>query len=287
MIRRFRLFNSRNDIIDFYENQNYFAINPTGLGVSFSNSYAGLNANFIHVGTALDQSIFEVELLIGADGDEAYIKYKEFGEFLEYAPYLLEYTTDAGTYYRECVLKGLTKTEKTHDFVLKETLSLECTTPFYTIKSGIIVPQQDLPGDGKIYDYTFSYIYDEDTGKDNFYRLENNSVYLGTSVGSPLEIEVDGFCENPRWELYKDGQLIQSDGFNLTIPKDYKLIVSSFPQSQRAVLISPDGEESNVYQQQDLTETNFVVVPAGRTSFVFYTGEAIVRYKLREERVVL
>lgn len=287
MIRRFRLFNNRNDMIDFYENQNYFALNPTGLGASFSNTYAGLNANFIHTGTSLDQSVFEVELLIGAGGDEAYSKYREFGEFLEHAPYLLEYTTDAGTYYRECVLKGLTKTEKIHEFVLKETLSLECTTPFYTIQSGVIIPQQDLAHDGKIYDYTYSYIYDEDTGVDNFYRLENNSVYLGTSVGSPLEIEVDGYCVNPHWDLYQNGRLVQSDGFNLTIPDSYKLVVSSFPQSQKAVLIAPDREESNVYQQQDLTKTNFMVIPSGRSSFVFYTGEATVRYKLREERVIV
>lgn len=286
MIRKFRLFNNRNDLIDFYENHNLFAINPVGLGVSLSHSYAGLNANFIHTGTSLDQGVFEIELLIGAGGNEAYQEFKNFGDFLEYSPYLLEYTTDAGTFYRECILKGLSKTEKTNEIILKETLSLECTTPFYTIQRGVITPQEDLEGDGKIYDYSFDYIYDEDVAIDNFYRLENNSIYLGTSIGSPIEIEVDGFCVNPHWDLYKDGKLIQSDGFNLTVPSGYKLIVSSFPQSQRAVLIAPNGEESNVYQQQDLTKTNFIVVPSGRTSLVFHTGEAIVRYKMREERVI-
>ncbi|HFI0151452.1 TPA: hypothetical protein ACGO3A_002295, partial [Streptococcus suis] len=69
-----------------------------------------------------------------------------------------------------------------------------------------------------------------------------------------------------------------------TIPIGSKLIVSSNPHEHMAKLVSLDGEESNVYQFQDMTKSNFVTAPIGEStlSFVNVSG-AIVSYRLKKE----
>ena len=47
MIRQFKIYNARGDMIDLTNNGDFLAFNPQGLGVSFSNGFYGANANFL------------------------------------------------------------------------------------------------------------------------------------------------------------------------------------------------------------------------------------------------
>ena len=44
--RKFLLYNSEDDLVDL-NNHEIFVLNPTGLGVSFSNSFSNVSANFL------------------------------------------------------------------------------------------------------------------------------------------------------------------------------------------------------------------------------------------------
>ena len=135
--------------------------------------------------------------------------------------------------------------------------------------------------------YAYPYIYESDyNGKSGFFQIENNSVYIGSAKGSPVEITVHGPCTNPYWEILDGSKVLQSDGYNIDVPEGYRLVVSSVVQKQRVKLIAPDGTISDVYQQQDLSKSNFVTIPEGHVTLAFHNvGD--VSFNYREEYITV
>ena len=135
--------------------------------------------------------------------------------------------------------------------------------------------------------YVYPYVYESDyNGKSGIFQIENNSVYIGSAKGSPVEITVHGPCTNPYWEILDGSKVLQSDGYNIDVPDGYKLVVSSVVQKQRVKLIAPDGTISDVYQQQDLSKSNFVTIPEGHVTLAFHNvGD--VSFNYREEYITV
>lgn len=135
--------------------------------------------------------------------------------------------------------------------------------------------------------YVYSYVYESDyNGKSGVFQIENNSVYIGSAKGSPVEITVHGPCTNPYWEILDGSKVVQSDGYNVDVPDGYKLVVSSIVQNQRMKLIAPDGTTSDVYQQQDLSRSNLIAIPEGHVTLAFHNvGD--VSFKYREEYITV
>lgn len=135
--------------------------------------------------------------------------------------------------------------------------------------------------------YAYPYIYESDyNGKSGFFQIENNSVYIGSAKGSPVEITVHGPCTNPYWEILDGSKVLQSDGYNVDVPDGYKLVVSSIVQNQRMKLIAPDGTISDVYQQQDLSRSNLIAIPEGHVTLAFHNvGD--VSFVYREEYITV
>lgn len=151
-----------------------------------------------------------------------------------------------------------------------------------------IYTEEDNPTHYKSLDYyTYDYIYEGwYNGANGVFRVNNNSIYLGSQEASPLEITIEGPAVNPYWTVAVNSEIIYSDGFNLTVQEGYKLIVSSIPGKQCAKLVAPDGTISNVYQQQRLEMTNFIKAPMGRSEIIFFNAKKI-SFVLREEYVVV
>ena len=135
--------------------------------------------------------------------------------------------------------------------------------------------------------YVYPFVYESDyNGKSGVFQIENNSVYIGSAKGSPVEITVHGPCTNPYWEILDGSKVLQSDGYNIDVPDGYKLVVSSVVQKQRVKLIAPDGTISDVYQQQDLSKSNFVTIPEGHVTLAFHNvGD--VSFNYREEYITV
>ena len=135
--------------------------------------------------------------------------------------------------------------------------------------------------------YVYSYVYESEyNGESGVFQIENNSVYIGSAKGSPVEITVHGPCTNPYWEILDGSKVLQSDGYNIDVPDGYKLVVSSIVQNQRMKLIAPDGTISDVYQQQDLSRSNLIVIPEGHVTLVFHNvGD--VSFVYREEYITV
>ena len=459
--RKFLLYNSEDDLVDL-NNHEIFVLNPTGLGVSFSNSFSNVSANFLQEKSVLNSASLKLDIIFSRNSTTPYEKYEEFVKFLNKPPFKLIYEISGKTFQRDCVLSELSKGEIVTN-VLAESLTLDFTTPFYKEISETYKPNSDTEGDGKVYagdskprnlianpnflnnmqdwsnmsdpegtyqlqapasdkpnsnilkltssnnklssfinawgllvkkgerlsfrvdiktennpdydrpvirvvygtgekDYKYSdlgitsssssfktaaisfvvpedgvfslklinqnlstlgtmstyfrepmlirgevsdmpsdfysgkpsnnyyaypYIYESDyNGKSGFFQIENNSVYIGSAKGSPVEITVHGPCTNPYWELLDGSKVLQSDGYNIDVPEGYRLVVSSVVQKQRVKLIAPDGTISDVYQQQDLSRSNFVTIPEGHVTLAFHNvGD--VSFNYREEYITV
>ena len=135
--------------------------------------------------------------------------------------------------------------------------------------------------------HVYPYVYESDyNGKFGVFQIENNSVYIGSAKGSPVEITVHGPCTNPYWEILDGSKVLQSDGYNIDVPDGYKLVVSSIVQNQRMKLIAPDGTISDVYQQQDLSRSNLIAIPEGHVTLAFHNvGD--VSFVYREEYITV
>ena len=459
--RKFLLYNSEDDLVDL-NNHEIFALNPTGLGVSFSNSFSNVSANFLQEKSVLNSASLKLDIIFSRNSTTPYEKYEEFVKFLNKPPFKLIYEISGKTFQRDCVLSELSKGEIVTN-VLSESLTLDFTTPFYKEISETYKPNSDTEGDGKIYAgtnkprnlianpnflnnmqdwsntsdpegtyqlqvpatdkpnsnilkltssnnklssfrnawglkvrkgerisfrvdiktennpdydrpvirvgygtgeknykysdlgitassssfntaaisfvvpedgvfsiqlinqnlstigtmsthfrepmlirgevsdmpsdfysgkpinnyYAYPYIYESDyNGKSGVFQIENNSVYIGSAKGSPVEITVHGPCTNPYWEILDGSKVLQSDGYNIDVPDGYKLVVSSVVQKQRVKLIAPDETISDVYQQQDLSKSNFVTIPEGRVTLAFHNvGD--VSFNYREEYITV
>lgn len=119
--------------------------------------------------------------------------------------------------------------------------------------------------------------------------LNNKSQYFGLQSGSPSVITVKGPCSvNPTWTVVKKGNVVATDGFVLTLTDNQKLVVSSHPEDQYARLYNPDGSYVDVSQLQDYTKTNFVKIPEGESTVLFYLdADSDVNITFKEERLLV
>ena len=459
--RKFLLYNSEDDLVDL-NNHEIFVLNPTGLGISFSNSFSNVSANFLQEKSVLNTASLKLDIIFSRNSTTPYEKYEEFVKFLNKPPFKLIYEISGKTFQRDCVLSELSKGEIVTN-VLSESLTLDFTTPFYKEISETYKPNSDTEGDGKIYAgtnkpinlianpnflnnmkewsnasdpegkyqilaptsdkptsnilkltssnnklasflnawglrvkkgerlsfrvdiktennpdydrpvirvvygtgeknykysdlgitassssfktaaisfvvpedgvfsfqlinqnlstlgtmstyfrepmlirgdasdmpadfysgkpsnnyYVYPFVYESDyNGKSGVFQIENKSVYIGSAKGSPVEITVHGPCTNPYWEILDGSKVLQSDGYNIDVPDGYKLVVSSVVQKQRVKLIAPDGTISDVYQQQDLSKSNFITIPEGHVTLAFHNvGD--ISFNYREEYITV
>ncbi|MBL1223738.1 phage distal tail protein domain-containing protein [Enterococcus sp. BWR-S5] len=300
-VRKFSITNAKGETVSLNNDEDLFAYSPEGLGVSFSNEYYGANGNFLVSSVALNQPVFSIRVLFSPEKNRYYQKYHEFIQFLNYQPLTLNYSiVEKGTFKRDCRLNTLTKTEINEWNIIDEAIELDFLTPWYQWIEGIHTEYSDQLGDGKIYInndmannegfHIYDYVYEEQNEESRgLFKVVNDSIYMGVSEGSPLEITIYGGetgVSNPSWELYSGSELIQNDRYFIDIPPGYEFVVSSVPQNQFVRLIAPNGTVSNVYQSQDMTKTNFVTIPIGTYTLKLDTG-AVTKYRLRKEMVVV
>ncbi|WP_439424823.1 phage distal tail protein domain-containing protein [Oenococcus alcoholitolerans] len=135
-----------------------------------------------------------------------------------------------------------------------------------------------------------NYVYIESTKNANekSMLLVNDSNYFGMQKGSPCLIEIDGPVTNPSWSIVQNGIIIATDAFSLSLSNNQKLLVSSYPDDQYARVYNPDGSYSDVSQLQDFTKSNFVQIPQGESTALFYVGQqANINITFKEERLLV
>ncbi|MHA5139693.1 phage baseplate protein [Oenococcus oeni] len=304
----FQLTNAQGKTVDIQSNA-LRAYTPVGLGLYLTNTYSVYNSSFIRTNSQLTDPTsnpYEVYIQFGDVSSQSYQTFADFASFLAYPPYTLAYTTDAGTWYRKANLQSITKTEKGGSTIiaadrLNEAFILEFYTAWYQLQSEEYVSYSNDPElgtYGKIYGisngayiYNPYYVYIE-SGRNlaqKSMEVSNDSEYYGIQSGSPCLITITGpTTTNVNWKVIQNGTTVASDGFLLTLTDNQTLVVSSYPDDQYARIYNPDGSYTDVSQYQDPTQTNYVLIPEGDSTIVFYIDQtAGVQFTYKEERLLV
>lgn len=143
------------------------------------------------------------------------------------------------------------------------------------------------------YAYAPDYVYIEANRNTNEQSvpLVNKSQYFGLQKGSPCIITISGSPTDtlsPSWSVIQNGSIVATDGVLVSISENQKLVVSSYPEDQYARVYNPDGSYADVSQLQDFTKTNFVQIPEGESTVLFYVdNQATVNLTFKEERLLV
>jgi hypothetical protein len=139
--------------------------------------------------------------------------------------------------------------------------------------------------------YTYDYVYgdfDVQTAQEPYgtFHIDNKSQNI-LSVGSPALIRIQNAAINPSWKLIQGTEIVQSDGYFLDVEAWQTLEVSSYPQGQSTRLYEYDGTFENVFQLQDLTKSNFIMIPSGKSTLVFEGVTGAIEVSYREEYLLV
>jgi hypothetical protein len=244
MARKFSLINGANQIFDLND-LNSFGYEPSGLGVSISNTYFAYGTDFIEDNQGLNQNVIHLNVLFGAKSQESYRKYNDFIRFLNVTPLTLRYSLDGlGTYSRLVKLSELTKTEINKWNAIDEELTLECIGAWYQWIEGGTNIYVDQPGDGKIYVNT------------DMANNKGHYVYAPASLeGTTFETPFLGFIKIKKFTGYRYD-------YNYVIDHGY---TENF-QTTRKILYDPNDARIKkelvgyVYEEDLIRPRNFFVI---------------------------
>lgn len=153
--------------------------------------------------------------------------------------------------------------------------------------SGLIKPLDGIDISPYRIVYNDTTIYQADYSKSaSFLQVTNESMYFGTQEDSSFRItikatEETGNIVNPSWYLTNTaGKELQTEGFLLSIPVGFELVVSSDSFERTMVLRDSSGKlpDSSVDELMDPTVSGWIRVPLGVSRIVLgsetyaYTG---------------
>lgn len=248
MYRKFSLTNGNSATWDFTEKTNsYFAANPSGLGLSISNSLLrlGNKQKLIEQTYEFIDKSFEV-LFYGDTLDEIYYDYNKFVEFLSVGDISLIYDIPSqSTSYRiSVVVDMLDKTEVKDNGIMSCGFTL---TPLSfwedNIKNVLNISSSASGDDGKAYPLTRPYKY-------AISSLNNIEIDILGTIESPLEITIEGTTTNPQYSLFNEnGDVIGIGEFEGTFDKVY---VNSDEVNEEIILSANNVELENPYNYQKI-----------------------------------
>lgn len=275
--------NGENDVIGY---------SPDGLGFYSDNNKISDNNSSRVIDIKILSNDVTLNILFGKnDRESTYELYKDFVQFLSFGDLTLIYEDFEGKVYeRKCVLKELTKNDRNFYLRLNEKITLTFTSNWYLIEEYKDYPDQNqIKASGFLLPETFPFTFGTlSSERQTVFKIKNDSVYLLNNDRrmSPVKIRITATTQsvkNPSWKVIQDSKIVASDGFDITISEGWTLEVSSLFQERTCLLIDPYGNKSSVYQQQDITKTGFVHVPAGESDIVFDVRGANVECTVFEE----
>ncbi|MCT8389586.1 hypothetical protein D0501_05800 [Leuconostoc holzapfelii] len=135
----FELINARGEHVNL-RSDSIFASSPTGLGISFTNSYNRYDSYFSTSKVNVNQGQFQANIWFGDVESNTYNTFSNFATFLSYQPLTMVYTTGAETWYRDARVAAVNKSEiggNNQDInILNESFTLDFVNPWYNNKTG-------------------------------------------------------------------------------------------------------------------------------------------------------
>lgn len=134
MVRKFELINCNGESVSLFS-EKLFATAPTGLGLNLDNVFSASDNYFIHTKSKVAQGNFQTTITFSQIKTATYSDFSDFASFLSHQPLTLKYITQTGTWYRDNLLKSISKGEASMAGLLSESFDIEFINPWYRHKS--------------------------------------------------------------------------------------------------------------------------------------------------------
>ena len=212
-MRQFKLKNAIGESYDLNDLK-FFLYSPSNLGYKKNLSYMKVGHRFISTKEEVSQP--SPQGTIRFKSPNAYEKYYAFVRFATKEPLQLEYCPEETSYYLDCIIESIDKTEIS-------SRGLHCTVNLkalgYYYREYAMEAGTDIQ-DGKIYDYTYPFRY-ADNGAGTV------ALDVDSNMESPTKISIYGPTTNPTWQLYVNNVLKETGECTVEIPAGRRLVIDS------------------------------------------------------------
>lgn len=260
MVREFKLINEKGQEYSLMDIQNHTLLtDPDGLGYSYSTEYQQLGNTFVNNLRLIEQGqIGGVLNFINYENYTNFINYIESSEQLKFG-YKIPYEDGSyREYFKDINIQGITKTQKQTNGIISETVTFDClslwyeeNTIIYTIEPQANEIRWDFEWDSRFADYN-----------------TRNLQYINKGhVEAPIILEIDGHIENPKIELYVEGQLYQTVPFNVIIQQYEKLLYDTRENNFFIGKQNTDGTKSDLFNLDviDFENDNVLRIPKNKS----------------------
>lgn len=266
MLRIFKLRNANGAELDLTNIGHLVLYDVGGLGYDTEPTMQRVGNHYAVLSDNLQQS--EIEGYVQFYQPGAYKAFFDFAQFCQIKPLTLIYRTDAGTFYRDGLMRHVGKAEANGSVLMSDVVFM-ATTPYYRI-----VSQYNEGGgtSGKRYTYRYPYRYAQ--GASQSVTIESDSLR-----DCPTKIEIYGPAANPTWRHYLNNRLVATGAVNATIESGRKLIIDTTTIPYRIIQTDmADNFVSDLYQQSDFETKRFIRLREGYNLIsVAQTGIGIIR----------
>lgn len=249
-MRNFMLINADGEQYRLMTRQR-FLYSPGGLGYEIDDTFARLGSRYVPIETGYAQGKIKGNLYFTQPN--AYQKYYDFVRFCQKTPLTLAYTPDIGTFYLECKISQIDKTELNQSAALDIQVELIALGLWYRTATAINDGEQT---GGKIYTYSYPYTYGESAG---VLRMQSDSY-----ENSPAKLTIFGPVTNPTWKHYVNGEEIATGGIIGTIAEGLKLVIDATQTPYTITSQDSYGNTvTNLYELSDFETERFVILRHG------------------------
>lgn len=253
-VRRFLLENEKGQQFRMDSlNEGCFLTSPSDLGYSYDIDFVQLGFEFIENNRKSEQKKPK-----GTAYFKTYDKVKEFGDYIESSKkikwlYAIPFENGEKTYYRDVTIIKLDKTEKVGKW-------LACPVEFAS--KSLWYEQNEITFKIETYEDEMRYPY-----KWNSRYIDYNTRAIEFNnkghIEAPIQVEIDGFVENPTISIFIDNIEYASIKIPITINEFEKLLYSSKTGEIYIQKQNTDGTKENLWKKEyiDITKRNIFKLP--------------------------
>lgn len=259
MIRFFALENEYGNRYELNNSETGVLLEPQGLGYEINTSYTLIGNSFIRDFMRDKQQTVTGSLTFS--GAVAYQNYQAFTDFISSSDNLkFVYATDAGEYFRNVDIVSVGKSEITQKRVLECPIKFMCRSLFYSNHINRFKIER-VEGEVR-WDFRWDVRF-------NDYGSRSLTISNNGHVPAPFELELYGYCENPKITVSQNGKEVAKCIFPTTLQVDEKIIYSSLDGNLYCYKVNKNGSAENFTSNLNIHNTNFFKLFVGDCTMDF------------------
>ena len=264
MVRKFGLINENGEEYSLMDLEKYcLLIDPTGLGMTYDTSYE-------KVGISFQKNLRQLEQgeISGTAVFSNYKNYRNLIDFIENSSELrFHYVVpNVGEYYRDVLIKEISKTEIKPTGFMEETITFECISLWYSINEAnyIIKANED--------EIRWDFKWDS-----RFISYSTRSLVIVNNghTDAAIRLSIDGEVVNPEISLTVEGVEVQTIPFTCSIQEYEKFEYSSKDGNSYVRKRNTNGTYTSLFNLSvlEFNNNNVLKLPQGKSCELSITAD--------------